>query len=196
MPAPQHDRAKNQFTEGMPTPAEAVRHIREADADADAAVGGDDFEEDVEDGVIDWVALELGGFGDGDEEHGEDDPPDVVGELAAELLADEVGAGFVPAGGESVVVAAGVGVGRQDAPDVAEGVAALKAFCSIALDVSYWSFYLRRRVIGVNSQGPFFVNIGVTDGDHDGIDGNIHHNHVKDEKANAEVGDGNNVKAA
>ena len=36
----------------------------------------------------------MGGFGYGDEEDGEDNPPEIVGELAAELLADEVAAGF------------------------------------------------------------------------------------------------------
>ena len=79
----------------MPPAAKGVCNIGQADGDANAAVAGDDFEEDVEDGVVDGVAFELGGFGYGDEEDGEDDPPEVVGELAAELLADEVAAGFM-----------------------------------------------------------------------------------------------------
>lgn len=98
MPSTDHDRTQDQFTENVPPAGEAVVLARQADADADAAVGGDDLEDDVEDGVIDGVGLELGGLGDGDEEHGEHDPPEVVGELAAELLADEVAAGFAVQG--------------------------------------------------------------------------------------------------
>ncbi len=94
MPAPNHNRTKDQLTEFMPTSAKGIRNVRQADGDAHAAVAGNDFEEDIEDGVVDWVAFELGGFCYGDEEDGQDDPPEVVGELAAELLADEVAAGF------------------------------------------------------------------------------------------------------
>lgn len=94
MPAPNHNRTKDQLTEFMPTPAKGISNVRQADGDAYAAVAGNDFEEDVEDGVVDGVAFELGGFCYGDEEDGEDDPPEVVGELTAELLADEVAAGF------------------------------------------------------------------------------------------------------
>ena len=78
----------------MPAPAKGVGHVWQADGDTDAAVAGDDFEEDVEDRVVDWIAVELGGFCYGDEEDGEDDPPEVVGQLAAELLADKVAARF------------------------------------------------------------------------------------------------------
>ena len=94
MPPPKHNRTKDQLTEFMPTPAKGIGNVRQADGDAYAAVAGDYFEEDIEDGVIDWVAFELGGFCYGDEKNGEDDPPEVVGELAAELLADEIAAGF------------------------------------------------------------------------------------------------------
>ena len=91
MPAADHDGAEDEFAQDMPAAAEAVVGAGQADADADAAVGGDDFEDDVEDGIGDGVALELARFDDVDEEHGKDDPPQVVGQLPAELLADEVG---------------------------------------------------------------------------------------------------------
>ena len=94
MPSPNHDRTKDQLTEFMPAAAKGIRNVRQTDGDAYAAVAGNDFEEDVEDGVVDWVAFELGGFCYGDEEDGQDDPPEVVGKLAAQLLADKVAAGF------------------------------------------------------------------------------------------------------
>ncbi len=77
----------------MPGPAETVAIPGDADGDADAAISGHALEDDVEDGEVDGVALELGGFDDGYEEDGERNPPQVVGELTAELLAEEVGAG-------------------------------------------------------------------------------------------------------
>ena len=94
MPAPDHNRTEDQLTEFMPTSTKGICSVWQADGNAYAAVAGDDFEEDIEDGVVDWVALELGGFCYGDEEDSEDDPPQVVSELAAELLADEVAARF------------------------------------------------------------------------------------------------------
>ena len=78
----------------MPPAGKTIRLGRQSDAQPHSAVGGNDFEDDVEDGISDGVAFEGGGFRDGDEEDGEDDPPEVVGQLAAELLPDEVASGF------------------------------------------------------------------------------------------------------
>lgn len=78
----------------MPPARKAIRYIRQPHGEAYGPIGGNDLEDDVEDGVVDGVAFERGGLGDGDEEDGEDDPPEVVRQLAAELLADEVAAGF------------------------------------------------------------------------------------------------------
>lgn len=75
MPTANHDRAQNKLAENMPPATEAVRGIGQADTNPHAAISRDDFEEDVEGRVGDGVALELAGFDDSDEQHGEDDPP-------------------------------------------------------------------------------------------------------------------------
>ena len=99
MPAANHDRAQNQLAEHMPAATEAVREIWGADAEADAAVGGDDLEDDIEDGIVDGVALELARLRDHDEQDGQHDPPQVVRQLAAELLPHEVEARDIGRGG-------------------------------------------------------------------------------------------------
>lgn len=188
----------------MPTPAETMRHVWKPNGNTHAAVCTDDFEEDVEDGVVDGIGFELGGFGDGDEEDGKDDPPDVMGELAAQLLADEVGAGFLGGGVEVrrvVVVGGAVGVGREDSSDCAECVIAVNAssgaaFSTVGNCVRKRSFCFRPGVVGIYTKRPFFVYVGVTHSDDDGIDGNIHHDHVEDEEANAKTSNGNNIEAA
>lgn len=51
-------------------------------------------------------------------------------------------------------------------------------------------------LLRVDAETAFFIDVTVAHGDDDGVDGNIHHYYVEDEEANAEVGDGDNVKAA
>lgn len=75
MPASDHDRAEDKFAENVPPTAKGIRNIGQSDADAYAAVCGNDFEDDVEDGVGDGVTLKVGSFCDGDEQYREDDPP-------------------------------------------------------------------------------------------------------------------------
>lgn len=48
MPPANHDHTEGQFAQNVPATAEAVRSIWQANADANGAVGGDDFEDDVE----------------------------------------------------------------------------------------------------------------------------------------------------
>lgn len=67
----------------MPVAREAIRGRRQANGEADGAVGGDDLKDDVKGRIRDGIAFEGRGFGDSDEEDGEDDPPEVVGELTA-----------------------------------------------------------------------------------------------------------------
>ncbi len=86
----------------MPRTTKAVAIPGQADADADAAVGGHALEDDVENRKVERVAEELGCFDEGDEEDGQGEPPEVVGELGAELVEEEVGAGpgcYFAAGG-------------------------------------------------------------------------------------------------
>lgn len=76
----------------MPRPAERVIFAWKADADADAAIRGDNLEDDVKGRVGDWILGVVRRLGDGNEEDCERNPPDVVAELGAELLMDEVAA--------------------------------------------------------------------------------------------------------
>lgn len=165
----------------MPPAGETVILPGKADADADAAVGGDDLEDDVEDGVIEGVGLELAGFGDGDEEHGEDDPPEVVGELAAELLADEVAAGFAV---EGLLASGKASVGEAAFEACEEGF--------------LWrgGGGIDGGVVGVDAEGAFLVDVGVAHRDDDGVDGDVHHDDVEDEEADAELGDVDDIEAA
>lgn len=78
MPPPQRHSSQNQLANRMPRAAERVILTGEPDADPDAAVGRDGLEDDVEGGVGDGVVLEVGRFGDGDEEDCYRNPPDVV----------------------------------------------------------------------------------------------------------------------
>ena len=108
----------------------------------------------------------MGGFGDGDEEDGEDDPPEVVGELAAELLADEVAPGFGAGAGVTVVTSHG-------AFEAAEEV-----WVVVVCGVLFLGFGLG--VVGVDAEAAFFVDVGVAHGYYDGVDGDVHHDDVKD----------------
>ena len=62
----------------MPPTAEAVILVWQPNTDADAAVGGDNLENNVEDRVRDWIAIKLARFSDHNEEHREHDPPQVM----------------------------------------------------------------------------------------------------------------------
>lgn len=57
-----------QFADGVPAAAKGAVPAGDADANADAAVGGDNFKDDVERGVADRIAVEIGRFSDRDEE--------------------------------------------------------------------------------------------------------------------------------
>lgn len=90
VPPSNHHRAEDQLTRRVPRTAEAVGLIWHADTDAHGAVGTDDLEDVVEYAKIDRVALIGARLDHVDEEHGKDNPPQIVRELAAELLPDEI----------------------------------------------------------------------------------------------------------
>jgi len=92
MPTPKHNRAKNQLTRLMPAATKAIRLIRQAGRNTDAAIPAHDLERDVEDGVGDGIAVEVRDLDAGDEEDGEDEPPEIVRQLAADLLSYELSA--------------------------------------------------------------------------------------------------------
>lgn len=78
MPSSQGHSRENQFTDGMPVTAKRVILTRGTNAYTDAAVRGDDLEDDVEGREGDRGGFVVGGFGDADEEYGQCYPPDVV----------------------------------------------------------------------------------------------------------------------
>ena len=77
----------------MPPPTETIRLARQPRRNPHAAVSRHDFESDVEHAIRDGIAVEIRHLDAGDEEDGEDEPPEIVRELAAHLLADELRAG-------------------------------------------------------------------------------------------------------
>jgi hypothetical protein len=48
----------------------------------------------------------------------------------------------------------------------------------------------RRRIIAINSETTFFVDIGVTHGYYDGVDGDVHHDYVEELETYTQRGDG------
>ena len=90
MPASKHDSAENEFAECMPRAGERICVPWNARGDTNAAVRGDDFENDIERRKDDWVSLKLPSLGDRDKEDCQTDPPKIVCELATQLLSDEV----------------------------------------------------------------------------------------------------------
>lgn len=93
MSSPQHNGAQNQLTGGVPAARERIRLIGQTGADANAAVCRYDFEDDVENGVNHGVAFEIGNLDAGYEEYGNGEPPQIVCELAPDLVTYELGPG-------------------------------------------------------------------------------------------------------
>lgn len=77
----------------MPRPTKTIAVPGNTNRNPHASVGRDALEDDVEGGEVERVTGGLWGFDYGYEEDGEGDPPEVVGELAMELLAEKVAAG-------------------------------------------------------------------------------------------------------
>ena len=69
----------------MPGASEAIVVVGNTEGEADSAVGGDDFEYDAENAEAGRVGGEAGPLDDADEEDGEEEPPEVVGELGADV---------------------------------------------------------------------------------------------------------------
>ena len=85
MPAAQHDRNQNQLRQRVPGAGEAVVVVGDAEGEPDGAVGGDDFEDDAKDAEAGRVGGEARPLSNADEEDGEEEPPEVVGELGADV---------------------------------------------------------------------------------------------------------------
>ena len=51
-------------------------------------------------------------------------------------------------------------------------------------------------IIGVDAEAAFFVDVGVAHRYHNGVDGDVHHDHIENQKANPQVGNGDHVESA
>ncbi len=98
----------------MPSPTKAVRLVRQSRRDPYTSIGGDYFKDDVEDGICDRITVEIPDFDASDEEDSEDQQPQIVCELAADLFAYELGAYFFGFGGLD-------GGGDEGGGDVVDG---------------------------------------------------------------------------
>lgn len=137
MPASYHDRTQDQLRQRMPGAAKRIRRPWYTGTDAHGPIRGHGLEYDVKGREGNGVAFELAGFDDGDEEDGEGEPPDVVRELAAELLTHKVAAVFF--GGTDV----GGCEGAFDPSEDGGGALFIGVF------------------VCVETEGTFFVDIGV-----------------------------------
>ena len=166
----------------MEAAAEAIGDARQTNADADAAVGRDDFKYNIEDAVADRIALEGTRFCDADEEDCENDPPHIVRELAAELLADELAVGFEAR-------ARFRGHGALDPAE--DGFSVAGGLCLSGCE----ELFLGLWIVGVDAEGALFVDVGIAHGDDDGVDADVHHDYVEDQQADAQAGDCDDVEA-
>ena len=174
MPPSDHDGAEDQLADHVPATAETVRRPGQADADAYAAVCRDDFEHDIEGGVTDGIGLELTRFRNDDEEHGEHNPPEIVRKLPAKLLADEVSPWLHTAG------------------PIVMGETAQKTSKRICLGY----FMPFNRIFRIYAKRAFFVDIGVSHGDDNGIHAYVHHDSIEYKQTDPEFSNIDNVKAA
>lgn len=92
MPASQHDRSQNELADRVPGATKGRICARITNTNTDTAVGGDNFEDDVEGRIAHRVLAIVGGLGNGNEKDREGNPPDVMAELRSELLVDKVAA--------------------------------------------------------------------------------------------------------
>lgn len=172
MSPPNHDSTENEFTEGVPSSAEAVGYIRETDTDSYASIAGNDFEDDVEDRVVHRITLKLTGLGYCNEQHCEHKYPDVVGDLRPKLLSYKISSGFL-------------GRGMCCEP-------ASHSFEERTLGV----LTLLHRIVGIDTQTPFFVDVAVSHSNHHRVDGDIHHDDVEYQKANAKFCNCDDIETA
>ena len=155
----------------MPRPTETIRVPRHTDADADGAVRRHDFKQNIENRKNDGVAVELSRFDYTNKEDGEGDPPDIMPELAAELLPDEILVGPGVAGAFVVGVAAVHACdGAFDAVDELGAAGVDFGVGGGGVVGGLFGF-----VFGEDAERSFFVDVGVADCHCDGEGGDVHH---------------------
>lgn len=143
-----HHCTEDKLTPCAPCPREAIRLIRQADRDTNAAIRTYGLKNNIENAENSRIALKAASLKTHNEEDGENDSPYVVGELGAQLMAHKVLSGCIE--------------WRPSFEETAE-----ESFLGGLLLVAVlW-------VVGVDSKTAFFVDICVTHGDDDGIDGDV-----------------------
>lgn len=191
MTTAKHHHTQDELTRRVPGAGEAVRVPGHARADADGAVRGDHLEDDVEGREDDRVAGELALFDRLDHEDRDADEPEVVAELAAQLLSDEVLTCPGRSGSDFGLGAAGEGHGTSDAREDAIVVGGV-GFCALFFFVDRGVIVLRVRILGqilrVETEGPFFVDVGVPDCHGYGECAQVHHEYVEHEETLSETG--------
>ena len=90
MSPPQHHHHKNQLAHRPPAPGEGIRLIRKPRANTHTSIRGHNLEHDIKHRERDGIRCELRRFNNRDEKDREDQQPDIVCELRADLLADEL----------------------------------------------------------------------------------------------------------
>lgn len=93
--ATNHHQDHDDLAAGVQAAGEAKGRVGQADGEADVSVARDDLEEDSEDAVGAGVGDGVRGLDEGDEEQRGGDGPDVVGQLAAQVLRHEVDAALL-----------------------------------------------------------------------------------------------------
>ena len=161
----------------MPCAAEAVGTPRHAGADPDGAVRAHYLEKDVEDAKNDRVAADLARLDDCDEEDGQGEPPKVMAQLAAKLLAYEVltipGCGGLLWGLVEAVLRC------EDAFDGFQHAAVRAARDGVALAIV--AVALVRQILGKDAQRSFFVDVCVANCHCDGEGRDVHHQNVENQ---------------
>ena len=150
----------------MPPTREAIIDIWQSYTDTYTAIRGNDFKDNVENGIVDRVGLELSSLRDDDEKDSEDEPPNIVSELTVKLLADEVTSWlFTP---------------QWSGQAASEERKWITSRGTIIRNIG-------GHIISVDTEGPFFVHIGIAHSNNNGVDIYVHHNNVEHEEADAKL---------
>jgi hypothetical protein len=75
----------------------------------------------------------------------------------------------------------------------ADAVRRVDGVCECAFEFRVCAFFFGWRVVGVDSQTAFFIDVGVAHGYYDGVDGDVHHYYVEELEAYTEGGDGDDL---
>ena len=90
MPTSQHQSTKYDFPRGMPCTAEAITLVRKTNAESNASIRRYNFEDDAEDRECHGVFLIAVCLDPDNEDHADNDEPEIMSQLSLNLFTDEV----------------------------------------------------------------------------------------------------------